>query len=160
MLRPCNYTVLLIWRQTPKLFITVYWNWNIVLLFKAQKKKINKYTLLNDSHNDRHRNHTNRIYSQGFQQFFKVVDWHISESTGHIFFVCAPRHLLSAEDGSYQGGSGGMLPQEIFKLKHLKKCCFQHFWNPRISFPGKAGVHSNSEKWWVTIIIIIKQISV
>ena len=84
--------------------------------------------MLNDSNNDRHRNHTNRIYSQGFQQFFKVVDWHISESTGHIFFVCAPRHLLSAEDGSYQGGSGGMLPQEIFKLKHLKKCCFQHFW--------------------------------
>jgi len=34
----------LIWRQTPKLCITVYWNWNIVLLFWSTTKAKRKIT--------------------------------------------------------------------------------------------------------------------
>ena len=54
-------------------------------------------------------------YSQGFRQFFKVVDWHISENTGHFFF-CAARHLSSAEDGrkGEEGGVWGHTPPGNF----------------------------------------------
>ena len=40
-------------------------------------------------------------------------------------------------------GSGGMLPQEIFK-KNTQKRSFKRFWKSSTSFLGKARVHSNS----------------
>ena len=75
-------------------------------------------------------------YSQGFRHFFKAVD---------AFFFGAARHLSSAEDRSYLAG------------RTLRNAVSSIFCNPRISFPGKAGVRSNSEKW---LVIIIKQISI
>ena len=50
--------------------------------------------------------------------------------------------LFSSLRASYRGGSGGMSPGN-FKNKTLK-LCFLCFWNPRINFLGKAGVHANS----------------
>ena len=68
--------------------------------------------------------------------------------------ILAPQDALQAstKGASYLGGSGGMFPQEIFKIEH-SETLFPSFLEreypppppgPRISFPGKAGVHSNS----------------
>ena len=64
----------------------------------------------------------------GFRQFFKG---------GNIYLKA-----LDAEDVSYLGGSGDMFPREICKKEH-SEMLFSEFLEPRISFPGKAGVHSN-----------------
>ena len=64
---------------------------------------------------------------------------YISESTGLEIF------LTSAEGTSYLGGSGGMLPQEIFIIEH-SGTLFPAILKPKNqSFPGRAGVLSNSE---------------
>ena len=66
--------------------------------------------------------------------------------------ILAPQDALhaSTKGASYLGGSGGMFPQEIFKIEH-SETLFPSFLEreycppgPRISFPGKAGVQSNS----------------
>ena len=72
--------------------------------------------------------------------------------------ILAPQDALhaSTKGASYLGGSGGMFPQEIFKIEHSEtmensETLFPSFLEreysppgPRISFLGKAGVHSNS----------------
>ena len=40
---------------------------------------------------------------------------------------------------------GACFPRKLLK-KNTQKRCFQRFWKPSISFPGKAGVHSRSLK--------------
>ena len=60
-------------------------------------------------------------------------------------FFSATRRLTSAEGASYLGGSGGMLLQEIFIIEH-SWTLFPAFLEPKNqSFPGRAGVLSNSE---------------
>ena len=60
-----------IWRQTPKLFITVYWI-EIVLLFKQHKwGDKNKYVSLNNSHVNSNRNLTRRIF---YKDNFRSID--------------------------------------------------------------------------------------
>ena len=41
------------------------------------------------------------------------------------------------------GGLEGCSPRKFLK-KITRKRCFQRFWKPSISFPGKAEDHSNS----------------
>ena len=54
--------VQLIWRQTPKLCITVYWNKNILLLLSSTIKEKKKFVSLNNSHKNSHRNHTKSTF--------------------------------------------------------------------------------------------------
>ena len=59
-------------------------------------------------------------YSQGFRQFFKVVDWHISESTGRIFFFVLQGTFWVLKMGATWGGggTGGMLPTKNRTLRN------------------------------------------
>ena len=54
--------VQLIWRQTPKLCITVYWNKNILLLLSSTIKEKKTFVSLNNSHKNSHRNHTKSTF--------------------------------------------------------------------------------------------------
>ena len=73
-----------------------------------------------------------RSSTSGFSTVSSSIG-HGSESTG--------RRLTSAEGPSYLGGSGGMLPQKIFKIEDSERP-FPAFLEPRNHFPSKAWVHS------------------
>ena len=71
-------------------------------------------------------------------RFFKVVD--IFLKAPNAKFLGGTRHLASTEGASFLrggGGSGGMLPQEIFKIEH-SETPFSAFLEPEIQFPRKG----------------------
>ena len=53
--------------------------------------------------------------------------------------ILAPQDALhaSTKGASYLGGSGGMFPQEIFKIEH-SETPFSAFLEPEIQFPRKG----------------------
>lgn len=53
--------------------------------------------------------------------------------------ILAPQDALhaSTKGASYLGGSGGMFPQEIFKIEH-SETLFSAFLEPEIQFPRKG----------------------
>lgn len=74
--------------------------------------------------------------------------------------ILAPQDALhaSTKGASYLGGSGGMFPQEIFKIEH-SETPFSAFLEPEIQFPRKGW---SSLKFWEMMsqtIFISRQIS-
>ena len=81
-------------------------------------------------------------YSQGFRQFFKVVDWHISESTGRIFFLCC-----KAPFGCWRWelpGGGGLGACSPPKIEH-SEMLFPAFLEPKSQFSRQGW---SSLKFW------------
>ena len=75
--------------------------------------------------------------------------------------ILAPQDALhaSTKGASYLGGSGGMFPQEIFKIEH-SETLFSAFLEPEIQFPRKGW---SSLKFWEMMnrtIFISWQISI
>ena len=69
-------------------------------------------------------------------RFFKVVD--IFLKAPNAKFLGGTRHLASTEGASFlRGGTGGMLPQQIFKIEH-SETPFSAFLEPEIQFPRKG----------------------
>ena len=52
-------------------------------------------------------------------------------------FFGAARRLASGESASYLGGSGGMFPQEIFKIEH-SEMLFPAFLETKYQFPRQG----------------------
>ena len=65
---------------------------------------------------------------QSFQQLFKLADIYLKAPDAKFFG--AARRLPSAEGASYLVGPGGMLPQQIFKIKHTE--------TPKNQFPTQG----------------------
>ena len=67
----------------------------------------------------------------------RVFDSYIVLKTPDVTVFGAKRRLTSAEGASYLGGSGGALPQKIFKIE-LSETPFPAFLETRNKFPSKA----------------------
>ena len=70
-------------------------------------------------------------------------------------FVRVARRLTSAEGASYLVGSGTFSPGHFWN-RTLRNAVFSVTGTRESVLPGKAGVHSNSENWWVKQLLLSK----